>query len=165
MHLVQDRSKWRAVVNKAMNDRALLHVISLVKRKADTSCAVMFTFNFTNVASHMAQDPHTAVLSRTPLTADARTRSQVSPCNIRSGHSGTVTVFFFFTSSFAVNIIPTILHKHFSATRCSCQKNQQTKPGNLPKAMLLRKSGTTGQKSTFTCAVSLQYFLSADLSV
>jgi len=32
MHLAQDRSKWRAVVNTVMNDRSLLHVIILVKR-------------------------------------------------------------------------------------------------------------------------------------
>jgi hypothetical protein len=32
MYLAQDRAKWRAVLNTVMNNRALLHVISLVKR-------------------------------------------------------------------------------------------------------------------------------------
>jgi hypothetical protein len=31
MHLAQDRGTWRDVANTVMNDRALLHVISLVK--------------------------------------------------------------------------------------------------------------------------------------
>jgi hypothetical protein len=62
MHLAQDRSKWRDVVNTVMNDRALLHVISLVK-KADTSRVITLTLNFITVTSHMAQDPHTAILS------------------------------------------------------------------------------------------------------
>ena len=32
MYLAQDRTKWRAVVNTVMNNRPLLHVISLLKR-------------------------------------------------------------------------------------------------------------------------------------
>jgi hypothetical protein len=65
MHLAHDRGKWRDVVDTVMNDRALLHVISPVK-KADTSCVIMFTCNVLTATSHMAQDSHTAVLSRTP---------------------------------------------------------------------------------------------------
>jgi hypothetical protein len=91
MHLAQDRGNWRAVVNTAMNDRALLHVISLVQ-KTDTSCVITFTCNFITVTSHTAQDSHTAVLSRTPLTADAWIRSQVSLRDICSGHFNTVAL-------------------------------------------------------------------------
>jgi hypothetical protein len=53
MHL----GKWRAVVNTVMNDRALLHVISLVK-KADTSCAIMFTGHFITVTSRCSLVSH-----------------------------------------------------------------------------------------------------------
>lgn len=63
----------------------------------------MFTCNFITVTSHMAQDPHTAVLSRMPLTADAWIRSQVSLRDICSRHSGTVTGF-----SSSTSVLPSI---------------------------------------------------------
>ena len=108
MHLAQDRGKWRAVVNTVMNDRALLHEISPVKN-ADTSCVIMFTCKVITVTPHMAQDSHTAVLSRTPLTADAWIRSQVSIRDICSGHSGTVTGF-----SSSTSVLPSISFQQFS---------------------------------------------------
>jgi hypothetical protein len=94
----------------------------------------MFTSNFINVTSHMAQDPQTAVLTRTPLTADVRVRSQVSPCNVPSGHSGTVTGLFFEHFQFCRQYHSNNSPQAFSATRCSYQNNQHAKPERLPKS-------------------------------
>jgi hypothetical protein len=48
----------------------------------------------------------TQVVSRWPLIAEARVRTQVNPCGIRGGQSGTATGFSTSSSVFTVNIIP-----------------------------------------------------------
>jgi hypothetical protein len=53
----------------------------------------------------MAQD-----VSRRPLTAEAQVRSQVSPCGICGGQSGTGTGLSPSTSVSPVNFIPPVLH-------------------------------------------------------
>jgi hypothetical protein len=49
-------------------------------------------------------------VSRRPLTAEARVRSRVSPCEICGGQSGTGTGFSPSCRFFPVNFIPLVLH-------------------------------------------------------
>jgi hypothetical protein len=50
-------------------------------------------------------------VSHRPLTTEARVRSQVSPCGICGGQSGTETGFFpRLLRFFPVNFIPPVLH-------------------------------------------------------
>ena len=75
MHPAQDRGKWRAVVNTVMNDRALLHVISLAK-KADTSCIITFTCNLTrgSGSSHCSPVSHASNRGRLDSFSGQSTR-------------------------------------------------------------------------------------------
>jgi hypothetical protein len=82
--------------------------------------------NFSTQGRTMAQ-----VVCRRPLKAKVRIRSQISPCEIYGGHSGTGTGF-----SPSASIFP--CHYHFtnipySSTCGSYRKDKRAKPGNLPK--------------------------------
>jgi hypothetical protein len=55
------------------------------------------------------------VVSRRPLTAEARVRARVNPCGICGGQSGTGTVFLRVLRFSFVNIIPPSLSKLISA--------------------------------------------------
>jgi len=75
---------------------------------------------------------------RRPLTAEAQVRSQVSPCDIGGGRSGTRTGFSFSTLCFPCQYHCTNaashLHLHVALTRW-------TKPGELSERNALSKLG------------------------
>ena len=67
-------------------------------------------------------------VSRWPLTADARVRSRVSPCDICCGQSGTVTGFSPSTSVFACQYHSTNAPYSSLSACCSYQKDKRAKP-------------------------------------
>jgi hypothetical protein len=58
------------------------------------------------------------VVSRRPLTAEARVRARLNPCGICGGQSGTGTRFSPSSSVFPVSIIPPSLYKLISSGEC-----------------------------------------------
>jgi hypothetical protein len=72
-------------------------------------------------------------VSRRLLTAEARVRSQVIPCEICRGRSVTGTGFSPSTSVFPCKYHSTNAPYSSSSTHCSCQKDKRAKPGNLTK--------------------------------
>jgi len=89
-------------------------------------------------------------VSRWPLTAEGRVRSQVCPCEIYgSGQSGTATSFSPSTSGFSSQYLYTDDPHPSASARCSCQQDKRSKPGNPPKAELFWKSVSTGHESTY----------------
>ena len=94
-----------------------------------------------------------AVSSR-PLIAEARVRSHFSPCEICSGQSSIGEGFSSGTSVFPCQYHSTGALYSFPLTHYSYRKDKRSKPGNLPKkAVLFRKSGSIGYKTTFTQGV------------
>ena len=82
-------------------------------------------------------------VNRRPLIADARVRSQASPCEICGRQSGTVTSFSPSTSVFLSQYHST--HAPHTSTCCSQQKDKPAKLANRQKEKkrLFRKSGNT----------------------
>jgi len=68
-------------------------------------------------------------VSRRPVTAEARIRSQASPGGICGGHSVNGTGFSSSTSDFSCHCIVT--NVEYPTTCFSCQKEKRTKLGNL----------------------------------
>ena len=71
--------------------------------------------------------------SRRPLNAEARFRSQVSPCKICGGQNGSVTGF-----SPSISVLPCQCHSTDApisslSTRFSYQRDKGAKPWNVPK--------------------------------
>jgi hypothetical protein len=91
----------------------------------------------------------TQAVSRQPLTAETRARSQGSQREICGGQSGTETVFSQSTSVFPCLYHFTNAQYSYLATRFSCRKDKWAKPGNLPKTMLFQKSVTVGYRGKF----------------
>jgi hypothetical protein len=69
-------------------------------------------------------------VSRRPLTAVARVRSQASPCAIGGGQSDTVTGFSPISSVSRVSIVPPMLNTHLHLHVASYRKDEQTKARN-----------------------------------
>jgi len=72
--------------------------------------------------------PTALVVSRRPLTAEAKVRYHASPREIYGGEIGNETGFFRVLRFSSVGIIPPMLHNHC----CSDKMNQWAKPGNIP---------------------------------
>jgi hypothetical protein len=69
------------------------------------------------------------VVSRRPVTAEARVRSQANPGGICGGHNVNGTGFSPSTSAFSSQCIVT--NAQYPSTCFSCQKDKRTKLGNL----------------------------------
>jgi hypothetical protein len=82
-------------------------------------------------------------VSRRPFTAEARIKSQISPCEICAGqsvHCGRFSSEYF---GFPLPIISPVLHSLSSSAPCTYQ-DKRPKPGTFQKVMLFRKSESIG---------------------
>jgi len=96
-------------------------------------------------------------VSRRPLIAYVRVRYQVSPCKIHGGGTRTGFGFYFRVLLFSLVYVVTLvlqthLHLHTGLTRKTKGRSLET----FQTAMLFRKSGSTGWKSTFTFLFSTE---------
>jgi len=92
----------------------------------------------------------TEAVSRRPLTAETHVRSQASTHEICGRHSGTGTDFSPSTSVFPWQYHSTNASYSSSSTWCRHEKDERAKSGNLHKAVVFMKSGSAGQKRTFS---------------
>jgi hypothetical protein len=83
----------------------------------------------------------TQAVIRRAHTAEARVRSEVSPCAICEARSGTGTS----TSGFPVSVIPPILHTHLQS-RVLTRRTNGRSLGTFQRRVLLRKWGSTGHQ-------------------
>ena len=81
---------------------------------------------------------------RRPLTAEAQVRSQVSPCAIYGGRSGTETGFSPSSYVFPVSGIPPPFHTHLHLHAALIRRENRRSLETFEKRTLSRKSGSTG---------------------
>ena len=94
-------------------------------------------------------------VSRRPLAAEARDRSQATPCEDCGGQSGTETGFPPRTSVVPCEYYPTNAPHWSSSASCSYRKDKGAKPGNLPKKRCSLGNRRDGHQSSF---ISLSLF-------
>ena len=82
------------------------------------------------------------VVSHWLVIMEADVQSQASPCGIYGGRSGTETGPSPSNSVFLCQYHSRISPYLSSSTFCSYEKDKRTKPGNVPKTMLFRKTGS-----------------------
>jgi hypothetical protein len=107
--------------------------------RCEKNIQLQFKVTYLNLGHAMVQ-----TVSLWPLAAEARARSQASPCGISDGQSGTGT-----DSSPSASILPYQFCSinvpiSFSATCCSYHTYRRRKPGNIPKSNALSKIGGGG---------------------
>jgi hypothetical protein len=118
----------------------------LITETACVYCAVrtepinIMLVNFSSLSRGVAQ-----AVSRRPHAPEARIQFQYTPCEIFGAHNGSRT------GSFIEYLgCPRSVFHRFSirilSKCCSYQKDKQTKPGNLRKVLLFRKSGSWVEK-------------------
>jgi hypothetical protein len=76
-----------------------------------------------------------------PVTAGARVRSQVNPCEICGGESDTGTGLYTNTSVFPCQYNSTNVALLLFSTCCSYQKDKRAKTGNVPQKNALSEIG------------------------
>jgi len=84
-----------------------------------------------------------------PLAAEARDRSQATPCEDCGGQSGTETGFPPRTSVVPYEYYPTNAPHWSSSGSCSYRKGKRAKPTNFPKKQCSLRNRRDGHQSSF----------------
>jgi hypothetical protein len=88
-------------------------------------------------------------VSRRPLTANDRVPSEISPCQICGRQSVFGTVFLRVLQAFACKFHFTIAHTHHLRAALT-MKTRGRSLETFQKGILFRKSGSIGERNTFT---------------
>jgi hypothetical protein len=94
-------------------------------------------------------------VSRRPLDAEARDRSQTTPCKDCGGQGGTETGFPPRTSVVLCQHYFTSAPYWSSSASCSYRKDKRAKPTNLPKKQCSLGNRRDGRQSSFTSLSSV----------